>query len=209
MLRLLFFALLACAPAPAFSAGTSQTEGRAHKGPRAYHEMCRRDPGLCAGDLAAARDPGAAPAASLTSVTFAALQDINDRINARVRSETDAALYGLSDFWTAGHHAGDCEDYMIAKKMALIRQGWAADQLLYAVVEGIETPYHAVLIVRTDHGDLVLDNLRHDVRPWDQTGYRFVIRQAANDPSTWVRVREPATFAARGGDPLDAIRSRP
>lgn len=165
-----------------------QTEGAPHRGPYAYHAMCRREPGLCAGDRAAGHRQGASPAANLSERKWQDLQHVNAEVNARIRAVRDIDAHGVSDFWTAGQWRGDCEDYMIAKKQALIRAGWAADQLLYAVVEGTETPYHAVLIVRTDRGDLVLDNLRPGILDWRSSGYRFVVRQSAADPRRWVRI---------------------
>ena len=125
------------------------------------------------------------------------LRRINSKVNARIRAGHDYELYGISDFWTSGRKIGDCEDYMIAKKQALIAAGWSADQVLYAVVIGSETPYHAVLIVRTDKGDLVLDNLRGQILDWRASGYRFVVRQSAANPQQWVRVVEPVDRVAR------------
>jgi predicted transglutaminase-like cysteine proteinase len=49
---------------------------------------------------------------------------------------------------------------------------------------------HAVLTVRTDKGDFILDNLTDKVRQWDQTGYRFLKRQAEDHTGRWVTVRE-------------------
>ena len=178
-------------PAGALAGGSAQVEGREHSGPRAYHEMCRREPDLCRGDRAAALRRGAGPVVVMTSARWTELEAVNSRVNARVRSRDDLALHGVRDYWTAARRAGDCEDYMIAKKQALMALGWAADQLLYAVVEGRETPYHAVLVVRTDRGDLVLDNLSANILPWEESGYRFVVRQSAADPGRWVRLDGP------------------
>jgi predicted transglutaminase-like cysteine proteinase len=44
--------------------------------------------------------------------------------------------------------------------------------------------------VRTSKGDFVLDNLRDDVRSWEQTGYRFLKRQASNHTGRWVSIRD-------------------
>ena len=93
-----------------------------------------------------------------------------------------------TDYWTIGRHQGDCEDFIIAKKHALMAKGWKADQLLYAVVEGRYSEYHAVLVVRTEWGDYVLDNLNGQIAPWQETRYRFIIRQSAANPNAWVRV---------------------
>jgi len=59
---------------------------------------------------------------------------------------------------------------------------------------------HAVLTVRTDRGDYVLDNETSDIRLWHQTGYRFVKRQSSVDPNLWVTVgpgSAPASVATR------------
>lgn len=174
--------------ASAGAAEPAQREGAVHAGPTAYHQMCDREPGLCEPDRIAGELPGATPDAVLTAERWAELVRINEGVNTGLREMPDSAIYGTSDFWTAGRRSGDCEDFMIAKKQALIDAGWAADQLLYAVVEGVETPYHAVLVVRTDRGDLVLDNLRNEILRWSESGYRFVIRQSKSDPRLWVRV---------------------
>jgi predicted transglutaminase-like cysteine proteinase len=42
--------------------------------------------------------------------------------------------------------------------------------------------------VRTDSGDLILDNMRDDIVAWDQTGYRFVKRQSALNHNDWVSI---------------------
>ena len=49
---------------------------------------------------------------------------------------------------------------------------------------------HAVLTVRTDKGDFILDNLTDAVRQWDETGYRFLKRQASDHTGHWVTIRE-------------------
>ena len=48
---------------------------------------------------------------------------------------------------------------------------------------------HAVLTVRTDKGDYVLDNLNDKVEAWNQTGYRFLKRQAIDNTGRWVSIR--------------------
>lgn len=183
---------VSAAPATVRTLGGAQQEGAGHRGPRAYHAMCARAPKLCMYDRQAGRKPGASAPRTLTDAEFQTLVDVNERLNADIFPATDTEVHGVSDFWEAGTYTGDCEDYMIAKKHALIAAGWDADQLLYAVVEGIETPYHAVLVVRTDRGDLVLDNLSDTIRRWDRSGYRFVIRQSAENPHRWVHVDDRA-----------------
>ena len=45
---------------------------------------------------------------------------------------------------------------------------------------------HAVLMVRTDRGDFILDNQEQKVKLWTETGYRFIKRQAQENPNRWV-----------------------
>lgn len=147
---------------------------------------------LCSHDRQAGRAPGMAPPARLTAARRAELSALNARFNARIRPVPDGMTGGFSDafgdHWHPATDSGDCEDYAIAKKQALIGMGWAADQLLLAVVEGRERGHHAVLVVRTHEGDHVLDNLTDEITPWQETGYRFVIRQSAANPHAWVHL---------------------
>ena len=75
----------------------------------------------------------------------------------------------------------------------LIEQELAAREFI-PVIEHIEsvtsfsTP--CTWTLRTDRGDFVLDNLTDAVRPWDQTGYRFLKRQASNHTGRWVTIRD-------------------
>jgi len=45
---------------------------------------------------------------------------------------------------------------------------------------------HAVLTVRSDRGDLVLDNTDNRIRLWHETGYRFLMRQSFANPMQWM-----------------------
>jgi len=183
---------------------TPMAEGRPHLGPHAYHAMCAREPMLCAADFRASTGMPGAPA-TMTEPRWQQVLDLNERLNDAIRPRDDIDVYGVSDYWTEGRGIGDCEDYIIAKKQALMRAGWRADQLLYAVVEGFRLPYHAVLVLRTMDGDYVLDNLTDRIEPWEETGYDFVIRQSAAAPANWVRVSGRAAIEL-GAEQLAAMR---
>jgi hypothetical protein len=45
-----------------------------------------------------------------------------------------------------------------------------------------------VVTVRTDQGDLVLDNLRSSVVSWQKTGYRWIMRKSERNPQFWVEL---------------------
>lgn len=49
---------------------------------------------------------------------------------------------------------------------------------------------HAILTVRTDRGDFVLDNLNDEIKLWNATDYRFLKRQSSNHTGRWVSLRD-------------------
>ena len=57
---------------------------------------------------------------------------------------------------------------------------------------------HAVLTVKTDKGEFILDNQHEDVLLWSETSYRFVKRQSQSDPNVWVALGDhrPAVSTA-------------
>ena len=62
---------------------------------------------------------------------------------------------------------------------------------------------HAVLTVKTEHGEFVLDNLTDDIMLWSQTPYRYSKRQSQSDPNVWVWLDDN-----RGDVTTSSIRSR-
>lgn len=118
---------------------------------------------------------------------WAQLVDTNNLINAAVVPVTDIDYYRADEVWaypTDGY--GDCEDYALAKRKALIADGWNPSTLLITVVRERDGDGHAVLMVRTDRGDLVLDNQDSRVLVWNQTPYQFLKRQSQADAGRWV-----------------------
>jgi len=127
-----------------------------------------------------------------SAAKFGELQTVNDYVNASVNPVTDLDLYGKVEVWTypaAGK--GDCEDYVLLKRRMLIERGWPASTLLITVVRDENNEGHAVLTVRTDSGDYVLDNKRKDVSSWSDTPYTFVKRQSDRNPLVWISLLPP------------------
>ena len=93
----------------------------------------------------------------------ARLAEINRAINLAIRPMEDLAQWGEVDVWssplvTFRTGAGDCEDYAIAKYVALQMAGVAADDLRIVVVLDGNGEGHAVASVRLDRHWLILDN---------------------------------------------------
>jgi predicted transglutaminase-like cysteine proteinase len=96
----------------------------------------------------------------------ARLGEINRAINLAIRPMSDLAQFGQEDVWSSPlvtfyRGAGDCEDYAIAKFVALRMAGIAAEDLRIVVLaDVIRGEGHAVAAVRLDGRWLILDNRR-------------------------------------------------
>jgi predicted transglutaminase-like cysteine proteinase len=95
----------------------------------------------------------------------ARIGEINRAINLAIRAVDDFAQYGEADVWssplvTFAHGAGDCEDYAIAKYVALRMAGIAAEDLRILVLVDVRGEGHAVAAARLEGRWLILDNRR-------------------------------------------------
>jgi predicted transglutaminase-like cysteine proteinase len=145
----------------------------------AWRVFCEQHPTECSVDL---REP---ETAKLGRSVWQQMVAVNARVNASVRPLNDKAHWGVADSWgypTDGY--GDCEDYQLLKRKLLIEAGLPRRALLMTVVIDDKGDGHAVLTVRTDRGDFILDNKTSAVLPWDRTGYVFVKREG-QDGSGW------------------------
>lgn len=139
-------------------------------------------------------------ATTLTDGRWEQLVNTNNAVNAAVIPVTDEAYYQVSEYWTYPDGYGDCEDYALAKRRALIAEGWSASTLLIAVVRQANGEGHAVLIARTDRGDLVLDNQDGRVLVWNETPYRFLKRQSQANAAQWVDIADTRAQVAMVAD---------
>jgi predicted transglutaminase-like cysteine proteinase len=117
---------------------------------------------------------------------------VNRWVNANVRPITDLEHWGVVERWNYPDDGyGDCEDYALEKRRMLLDAGWPREALLITVVRDQNGDGHAVLTVKTDKGEYILDNQRDEILLWSDTGYRFVKRQSQSDPNVWVSLGEP------------------
>jgi predicted transglutaminase-like cysteine proteinase len=99
----------------------------------------------------------------------ARLDAVNRAVNAAVVYMTDMAQHGVPDLWssplaTFASLRGDCEDYAIAKYVALLEAGLPdADARIVLARDNLLGEDHAVLAVRQDGRWLILDNRRAEV----------------------------------------------
>jgi predicted transglutaminase-like cysteine proteinase len=136
----------------------------------------------------------------MSSEAWKQLTFINDWVNHTIKPMTDLNHYGVIEKWAYPDDGyGDCEDYVLLKRRMLMEAGWPREALLITVVRDKNGDGHAVLTVKSDRGEFILDNQVNDIVLWSDTGYRFVKRQSQSDPNVWVSLgdsRPAATTAA-------------
>lgn len=150
--------------------------------PVGHYEFCRTRPNECA-PLGQDKGP-----MKLTRKAWSTMLAVNENINQKIAPDTDQRIYGVPELWVYPRTVGDCEDYVLLKRQTLIEQGFSASNLLITVVLQPNGEGHAVLTVRTDYGDYILDNMRGDVRLWSETGYTFVKRQSSVNAGKWTKL---------------------
>jgi predicted transglutaminase-like cysteine proteinase len=170
--------------------------GEATRTPIGWVEFCIEYKNECTTRASAPRD------IVLTSKTWDDLIKVNNWVNETIKPMTDMDHWGVVERWNMGEDGyGDCEDYALLKRKMLIQAGWPREALLMTVVRDKKGEGHAVLTVKTNRGEFILDNQEAEVLAWNKTGYKFVKRQSQADQNTWVALGEPrgapATVSAR------------
>jgi predicted transglutaminase-like cysteine proteinase len=142
------------------------------RGPAGWQMLCALQPGECLG--------GGARQIQATDSLMAMLASVNSTVNRAIHPKLDGRL----DTWSVSPAAGDCEDYALTKRHRLIASGVPASALRIAQVKTRRGEFHAILVVETDKGAFVLDNLSGAIKPLSQTPYRVLSMQTAN-PRVW------------------------
>jgi predicted transglutaminase-like cysteine proteinase len=162
--------------------------------PYGWVDFCQRYEGECDGDRVAALD------INLSARAMGEIVRINKWVNSHVEPVSDVDHWSLADRWDYPIDGrGDCEDYALLKRKLLMDLGFPRQALLMTVVKDENQEGHAILTLKTNKGEFVLDNLNDEMKPWKGTGYRFVKRQSQEDPNVWVQLGQPveATSTAR------------
>jgi predicted transglutaminase-like cysteine proteinase len=175
--------------ASAAAAQPMQTGGLTSQ-PIGHYEFCKANPAECSIRL---RDPGPL---RLTTDLWKEIVEVNTLVNTTVKPMNDYDIYGKDEVWAyPDRGVGDCEDYVLEKRRDLMRKGISLSDLLITVVRKPDGEGHAVLTVRTDAGDYILDNLNDTVKPWETTGYHYLKRQSTTHTGRWVTIRDGETAA--------------
>ena len=172
------------AAVPAVAAHPMATGGLTSQ-PIGHYDFCKANSAECS-----IRPSNLAPA-TMTDALWRELTSVTAKVNAAVKPMSDFDIYGKDEVWAyPDRDVGDCEDYVLEKRRELSHMGISLADLLITVLRKPDGEGHAVLTVRTDKGDYLLDNLTDKVRLWDETDYRFLKRQAIDNTGQWVSIRE-------------------
>jgi predicted transglutaminase-like cysteine proteinase len=185
--------VLGAAPTAASERVIYVSVGNQARPPIGWVEFCNEHAKECATPSSEPRD------VVLTSKVWKDLVRVNRWANESIKPVTDMDHWGVVERWSYPDDGkGDCEDYVLLKRRMLIQAGWPREALLITVVRDKKGEGHAVLTVKTDKGEFILDNQAEEILLWSETGYRFVKRQSQGNPNTWVSLGDtrPAVSTA-------------
>lgn len=151
--------------------------------PMAFNRFCHRYEAECR-----SRPMFRGGAIRLTPERLKDLKQVNDTVNRGIVGER--LDNEVEEAWLLNPPRGDCNDYAVTKRHELLSRGWPARVLLLSEVVVPGGEHHLVLVVRTNEGDLVLDNLNAQVRPWSRAPYRWVRMQLPNSSKLWTTIAD-------------------
>ncbi len=123
----------------------------------------------------------------LDEAAWNSLKRVNNWVNHNIKPETDMDHYHMIQWWRyPDDGAGACHSYALLKRRLLMQAGWPRQALLMTIVHETDGEGHAVLTVKTDRGEFILDNLTDDILMWSRTPYQYYKRQSQSDPNVWV-----------------------
>jgi predicted transglutaminase-like cysteine proteinase len=138
--------------------------------------FCREQPEDC-------RPTGGSPATTIPASALQTVERINRSVNRAIRPRSDR-----NDRWDADVSAGDCEDYVLTKRRRLMAAGLPPAALRIAVARTATGEGHAILLARTEDGDLILDNRTDAIRLWNRTDLKWIKVSSAENPKIWYAV---------------------
>lgn len=126
------------------------------------------------------------------------LEAVQNDINTSIKPTADPTH--VWDYPTDG--TGDCNKYALAKRRDLIALGWPKSALLLATATTERGEGHLVLVARTDHGDLVLDNRVPHVVDWSSLPYHWISIQSQQSALRWVSILSQPITTADASSPV-------
>jgi predicted transglutaminase-like cysteine proteinase len=127
----------------------------------------------------------------LTAERRAELERVNAEVNRSIVPKRDTEWL-RGEGWLIAPKAGDCNDFAVTKRHELLARGWPERALLLSEVVTSWGEHHLVLVVRTNEGDLIADNLYPKIRNWVKAPYQWVRIQSPRSPNSWSSIANAA-----------------
>jgi predicted transglutaminase-like cysteine proteinase len=169
--------------------------------PKGWLQFCAENPDDCRASVEAPRE------VVLTPTLLQQLFSSNSFANSRVKWTSDVELYGRTEHWAYALGRGDCEDIVLLKRRLLTKAGWPLSALLITVVEdpSANNGRHAILTIRTDHGEFILDNQTPEVLFWHELSLPDAAKR--DGPEGLACVSRPAAQARKSALMLRKCRA--
>jgi predicted transglutaminase-like cysteine proteinase len=115
-------------------------------------------------------------------ISFSKAKAINSAIN-ELPYKSDPERYNSPECWTEiDAKGGDCEDFALAKRAALLAAGADRSELHMVLCYTEKGQFHAVLVVDTNEGSFILDNRYPYPMPKQSLDYTW---HSIQEGSTW------------------------
>lgn len=185
--RVLFALSVLAIPVTAIAAGPGSLTRNINRGtafvmergatlaPFAHVKFCISNPDQC-------ERKNGARSVEFAGLVKAKIVEINRNVNASISPVLDAPG---KEVWEIDAAQGACNDYAVTKRKRLIDAGIPSSAVRLAVAKTGSGEGHAVVVVRTNEGDMVLDNRTNSVVRWDRTDLRWIKIQASDDANRW------------------------
>jgi len=170
----IYLTLISC---PSVAANRNMIEGGVTTPQFAGLLFCKKNPVQC--DVSSSIDDTVV----MNDKIMNRIISVNSRINSSITPVSD---FGDKDLWSVNVSQGDCEDFALTKRSNLIQMGFPARAIRVAVTKTIVGEGHAVLVISTTIGDIVLDNRDNIIRFWFETDLTWIKIWSKNDPKKWV-----------------------
>jgi predicted transglutaminase-like cysteine proteinase len=151
--------------------------------PLGYAQMCRS---VATSELFLCKATGRESTVKLDRGLRDLLQRAKEEVDLSITYRDDKG----ADIWQASPRSyGDCEDYVIAYKRVLVEYGLPPEALRISVVRVSKQRFHALLLVITNKGNIVLDPLLTTIQDWqDPTFEKYLWVSTQNENLKWVAV---------------------
>jgi predicted transglutaminase-like cysteine proteinase len=165
--------------------------------PMAHTFFCLKYPADCKVEKTVPADD----VVTLTAQRWGELVRINATVNRAIIPHPNTR--GLAgEVWLISPREGECHDYAVTKRHELLALGWPERDLLLSEVVTSWGEHHLVLVIRSNKGDFVADNLDPNIRTWTQVPYQWVRVQSPGNPMIWSTI-ESSTVSARAARRLN------